>query len=326
MGTWQKDSVMPFSQVKELLSSLKSMGCEKIILIGGEPTLHPEIVQILSECREQNIKVSIVSNGLCFASKTFCENVLTAYGEMPNITLSMASFPAENRNLLTAEGRVFEKFEQGFNNLLHYDNNPDLIIVISSTSIQYISDIFLWLATNEIKSVSFSVGVPSIIHGEANGTHTINPQKIGYTISKLFKAGQILGIKTSFRNAPLCTLERKDAEELIAFGAVQNSCGIPNKRNILFNVNGELITCNHLESDVLCQWKNLQDALDENRIEDFWNSKEMQISRNRFPEFPSLHCENCDMWNNCRGGGCPITWTYYNAQDYIKGWSNIEKG
>lgn len=312
---------MPLSYVKELLSNLKSIGCEKVVLIGGEPTLHPEIIEILSECREQHLNVSIVSNGLYFANKTFCENVLTASGNGLDITLSMATFPVESHNAKTNESRIFKKFEQGFHNLRHYGKNPNITVVISSTSISHLSDVFFWLAENEIDYVSFSVGVPSITQDKVDGTHTVNPQEIGKIVLKLFRAGQILGIKTSFRNIPLCVLPRIYAEELVTYGAIHNSCGIPNENNILFNVNRELITCNHLESNVSCQWDFLKETINRNDFESFWSSSKMHTNRNVFPEFPSNLCKNCNMWNDCSGGGCPITWTHYNPQDYINGWN-----
>ncbi len=312
---------MPFSHVKELLSYLKVIGCEQVVLIGGEPTLHPEIIKILSECREQRLKVSFVSNGLYFANNTFCKNVLTTGGNSLDVTLSMATFPAGNQTTETNENRIFKKFEQGFHNLRQHGKKPNITVVISSTSISHLSDVFFWLAENEIDNVSFSVGVPSITLDKVDGTHTVNPQEIGKIVLKLFRAGQVLGIKTSFRNVPLCVLPRIDAEELITYGAIHNSCGIPNEKNILFNVNRELITCNHLESNSSCQWEVLKEAINRNDFESFWNSRKMLASRNVFPKFPSNLCKNCDMWNDCNGGGCPITWTYYNSQDYVNGWN-----
>jgi len=322
--TWGKTETMTFIQVKEILSILKSLECEKIILLGGEPTLHPDIIEIVSECRKRNIRVSIVSNGLSFAHTDFCESIISAGKEFLTVSLSMETLPTESTSV--PESKAFRKFEQGFNNLRQYDIEPNLTIIISSEFVNHISDVIHWIAVNEVKSVDFVVGVPSISQGEVNGNYTITPQDVGHITTKLFKTGQILGIKTSFKNIPLCALERETAEEFRQYDVVRNGCGVQNKRNILFNVHGDLITCNHLEGNILSELGQLEDSLNKNAFEYFWNSEDMQIKRNMFPEFPPSECKNCDMLDSCRGGGCPITWSYYNPHNYINGWNNIEKG
>jgi radical SAM protein with 4Fe4S-binding SPASM domain len=51
--------------IEEILSTLRiAYGQYKVYLLGGEPTTHPQLEQILAICRQQNYKVVLTSNGL----------------------------------------------------------------------------------------------------------------------------------------------------------------------------------------------------------------------------------------------------------------------
>lgn len=56
---------MSVSLVEEILASLRILyGQHKVYLLGGEPTSHPNLSEILHVCRQQKYKVVLTSNGL----------------------------------------------------------------------------------------------------------------------------------------------------------------------------------------------------------------------------------------------------------------------
>jgi MoaA/NifB/PqqE/SkfB family radical SAM enzyme len=51
------------SIAKELLTSAKEMGCEEIDFTGGEPTLHPDFLDLFKIAKKLELKVKINTNG-----------------------------------------------------------------------------------------------------------------------------------------------------------------------------------------------------------------------------------------------------------------------
>eukprot|EP01025_Chloroclados_australasicus_P028682 TRINITY_DN2840_c0_g2_i1.p2 TRINITY_DN2840_c0_g2~~TRINITY_DN2840_c0_g2_i1.p2 ORF type:complete len:358 (-),score=17.80 TRINITY_DN2840_c0_g2_i1:383-1327(-) len=70
--------VQPYLALKdsiELLNMLKAAGTEKVNFVGGEPTIHPHIKQLLQHSKEIGFVVSIVTNG------SYLDKVLDTHGQ-----------------------------------------------------------------------------------------------------------------------------------------------------------------------------------------------------------------------------------------------------
>lgn len=59
-GTWGINT--PSTQLKEVINRLKEK-CSVIRLSGGEPTLHPDLDQIIDWCRGEGRKIELLTNG-----------------------------------------------------------------------------------------------------------------------------------------------------------------------------------------------------------------------------------------------------------------------
>ena len=57
------DGRLDFASARRLLLALRMAGCEKITFVGGEPTLHPHIGELLTEARCLGFVTCIVTNG-----------------------------------------------------------------------------------------------------------------------------------------------------------------------------------------------------------------------------------------------------------------------
>src|SRR5574341_2493221 len=54
---------IPLAQFRKMLGTLKTAGVKTIDIIGGEPTLHRDIVAMVRETEESGISVNLSSNG-----------------------------------------------------------------------------------------------------------------------------------------------------------------------------------------------------------------------------------------------------------------------
>jgi radical S-adenosyl methionine domain-containing protein 2 len=54
---------LALSDCRELLRRLRAAGCEKLTFVGGEPTLHPHIAELIAYAHELGLVVGLVTNG-----------------------------------------------------------------------------------------------------------------------------------------------------------------------------------------------------------------------------------------------------------------------
>jgi molybdenum cofactor biosynthesis enzyme MoaA len=54
---------LSFKEIKKLIEEGMALGINNVLLIGGEPLLHPEIIKILDYIKNKKLSLSITSNG-----------------------------------------------------------------------------------------------------------------------------------------------------------------------------------------------------------------------------------------------------------------------
>lgn len=59
----QAKTFMPAAVARDILAKLRAEGVTRITFAGGEPTLHPDLVDILRACAEFDLTTSLVTNG-----------------------------------------------------------------------------------------------------------------------------------------------------------------------------------------------------------------------------------------------------------------------
>ena len=70
----------PAAGVPEIVAAGRAAGCDRAILVGGEPTIHPELDAILTACREGGLDGGqiVMTNGLRLARPGFCAGLADA--------------------------------------------------------------------------------------------------------------------------------------------------------------------------------------------------------------------------------------------------------
>ena len=64
---------MHLSDVKKVLDQVDNMNVFEVCISGGEPFLHPNILEIFDYCSKKKFNVSIVTNGTLLDEKTIKE-------------------------------------------------------------------------------------------------------------------------------------------------------------------------------------------------------------------------------------------------------------
>jgi MoaA/NifB/PqqE/SkfB family radical SAM enzyme len=78
-------------KVEEVCASLPKR--VEMRLVGGEPTIHPQIVDIIKIIKKHGHIPSVISNGIKFADKQFCLNIKKLGYVLISLSIHMAVNP-----------------------------------------------------------------------------------------------------------------------------------------------------------------------------------------------------------------------------------------
>ncbi len=119
---------------KDILKKIKEARddkCIKLILSGGEPTIHPNIIDFVRYGKKLGFsKIQVISNGRMFASKEFTERIIKA--GLDEVTFSIHGFNSKMHDSLTRVPGSFRQILLGVKNVF---NNSKKMIVNTDTCI-----------------------------------------------------------------------------------------------------------------------------------------------------------------------------------------------
>jgi len=197
--------------LKERISRIKLID-DKIILTGGEPTIHPDFLKLLSFIRKKfpPTTIELDTNGRRFCYSSFAKKVLS-FNNI-NIYTSLHGFNAKTHDAITRTPGSFLQTVEGIKNILKYKhlglNELELRIIITKLTYQYIEKILKF-----IKEKFPQVNRIVVIFMEMEGQAGDNLKIVGLTHSQFQKfipkiAKWIPKFKEfRFYHFPLCTID-----------------------------------------------------------------------------------------------------------------------
>jgi len=111
-------------EIKQIILAGRDEGCSKLILSGGDPTIHPNVIEFVRFGRETGYsKIQIITNGRMFASKKFTDQIIDA--GLDEVTFSIHGYNSKIHDSLTQVPGSFKQVLLGVQNVT---TNPKIII------------------------------------------------------------------------------------------------------------------------------------------------------------------------------------------------------
>lgn len=116
-GNRMKDGHRPLSWIENEMKNGIIHGFNRLIISGGDPTIHPELVEIIKKAKSIGYKhVQIITNGRMFASIEFLQKCINA--GLDEITFSIHGHTAELHDYLTQVNGSFAQTVTAIRNAL----------------------------------------------------------------------------------------------------------------------------------------------------------------------------------------------------------------
>ncbi len=281
-----------------ILIKLSEVGCNQLLLTGGEPTLHHLLPHfIIKAIRAGFNKVYIVSNGFHIHEGFF--DALKNHQSDVIVNVSIHGSNKEIHDKLTQTSGSFDSVlssigayhEQGFQvnaqTTVCRSNQNDILKILSV------------LEENNIKNVLFNYCMKPIgAKADCNEFISVNEfceclfESINY-----YKGGVQIDVAPYM---PQCIISSK-FHELINKRRISTNygCGF-NENEITFDPSGNILLCIHLPDVTMGNINNISD------MSSF--VQEMRTKVNSYRRYPMVRCKDCNNISDCYGGGCPVLW------------------
>lgn len=313
---YQQTENMDFELAKKLIDISIGNNISHFIIIGGEPTIHPQLFEILNYIEENKSEATIVTNGVRLSDIKFCEQ-LAHYTCSISISLKGSSNSYYKEHCGSA---VFDKVLQGLKNCKAKEIPYSLSYVLSADNIteveQFAKDIKAH-NINDTISFSFCNGVIQSTVNFSEIYNTLHPLEVDKIFSEKYNNlhGILNGNLSLHQTLPLCMCNSKVFSTMKERGQVTTSCHVHNRKGLIFDTNGSILLCNHFIGYGIGTFGT--DFYDATSLAQFWDSPQMKKLHSMLTTMPSEHCVECDLQNNC-GGGCCIQWFSHNFNNFLE--------
>lgn len=296
---------MQVDEVEKYVKVLKQTGVKKIILIGGEPSVHPDILQIIKIINDSGLKVSMATNARKFADYNFALKAVKNGLENINISIKGSS---EKEYLESTNSYGLEEMLKGYKNLKSLGTNVSLSYVLCDTDYEKFDRFWNLVKKYNLNNIMFQLYKPSASDTENPVTIETLAEICKYVYDKIYKDDVNFIFEMSI---PLCTLDENMLKHMIKTKRITTCCHISKGSGMIFDTDFNILPCNHFMGHPLNEKPVSLDSLI-----DFWNSKDVKEFRNIIKKYPSEICSRCSKWYFC-GGGCMIRWLSNDPDEVI---------
>jgi len=196
-----------FGTIEKNLKKFAKKSFNHITFTGGEPTLHPDIVDLVESAKQLRYKTYISSNGGLFSSEKFCRKILPHLDE---ICFSVHGHNAKLHNFLTKNSKSFSRIKKAFENIEKYGSDIFCFVnvVITKYNFDHVEKIISFVSQyKKVRQVLISNVAP-----ESNGLRNFEElsvplDEIKKQVPLIVKTAKDKSLNIRFFGLPLCVLD-----------------------------------------------------------------------------------------------------------------------
>ena len=297
---------MPKKLMTELVNLLSDLPVKDVILIGGEPTIHPLFLEVVEIIRNKGLVPRVVSNSIHFDDPDF---VKAAENAGLNMVVSSVKGFSEDEYEKATGIRAFNKVRKAIENLNDSGMNHRISITITPDVISSWMEVVAFIKSCKTRDFCLSFEKPCIVEDKVVFEDGLLPHEISRLIERLIYP-TLVEAEIPFKidlMFPQCQLSEDFADKLESEGRVYSGCHLLSGRSVIFDPDGRILPCNHLITCPIGQYGVDFVTADEYLAwyENYTKSEDFKISNSA----PSERCANCEKWEKC-GAGCRLFWLF----------------
>ncbi len=309
--------VFPEQYEDKTIDLLKSLGVKRTILIGGEPTIYPNIHGIINKITNSGIVAGLVSNGRKLKDHYFAKGLKD--NGLKAISISFGSYCKEIQDKITRIPGSFDEATKGLENALSVGLKVSSNTVINKNNLGDLEKIINTFGSKVDTMTWNFCGV--CLSEDSNNESVLSPRETAKAIQSIYNYTRSKGIKIKLVTPmPFCVFDKDyvevfKKEEIISGGP----CQLAHGKNFVIEYNGNVIPCTHFNNLPMMNIFDKEKVISaEDFIKNYLDPKGIPSKfRGMVSKFPSKKCEDGNCKESCVGG-CPLIWKLFKPEEVIK--------
>lgn len=307
---------MEIPYAKDVMITLKKQA-KTCLLIGGEPTLFPDLAELISFGAGIGLKMVIVSNGRKFSNKEFAKNIF-AMG-LDRAVISLEGADSKTHNLITG-CESFGDTVSGIKNCANLGKVNTLTTICKNNRHQ-IFDTIKFARKLGAEKIVLNCALPAIGKENISAEFCLNPFELSEAVEEVFHKARTENIPFQLNATfPLCLLPEAVLEEAFKMEWISVGCHMYRGKGVVFDPSGNILPCTHFSEAPIIKNTLTNDGRFSLKEEFFaiWENPQNTVGnfRSKLWRYPAHKCEGCKYWGGCIGG-CPLLWSYFNPLTFV---------
>ena len=295
---------LPEMTTEQVIAIIDRIGdeahCPTLSFTGGEPTLRPDLAELIAYAAAKEMRVNLITNGVLCGDRAFVQRLADAGLDSAQVSIEGGS--AAVHDGITQHPSSWERAAQGVRHLREAGVHTHTNTTLCGGNRQHLDELVDFLAEG-LGSEYFSMNMvirtgTALDHDEDD----IRYDEVGAIITAVQERSNAQGIHfVWYSPVPYCLFNPVQA------GLGGKSCACVDGL-ISVNPAGELLPCSSFERGI---GNLLQQPFDK-----VWHSRAARYWRNK--EFLPPVCESCDIRQICCGA-CPLYWDQRQGFEELEG-------
>lgn len=293
---------MKLEDAKAYLTLVKSLGIEDIGFLGGEPTMHSELLDMIRFASSIGLRACLYTNARKLSDPSYVSALKEAGVYVVQADIHSAD-PDEHDHATRTKGSHAEAV-RGIENCHAQGLRFRILGVLCTGDVDNYKRLIDRFASMKSHFVFFRQ-IPLIT--QIKEQKILSSEKTADIIEKLYAHAKERGVGVSFYlSSPLCSLRRPVAEMLLRENVLENYCHVLDGRCLSIDVDGKVLPCVHWPGFHVLNLKKSSAVMQKDEFLRAWNSEKISGTRKTLKRYPCRECAGCSFYGaHCRGG-CPL--------------------
>jgi MoaA/NifB/PqqE/SkfB family radical SAM enzyme len=172
----------------------------RVEFFGGEPTLYPHFISLLSLARQLGHSCSIATNGRAFASVQYTRRIASLGASQIYVRTSLYGPTARIHDYFTRSSRSFDQTIHAIENLAKHSFPTQVNIVLMRMNFQFMEDMVNLVAESGTSRIKFSM----LTDSKRNLDHVVSISELRPSLRAAIELAIRKGLSVTIEKAPMC--------------------------------------------------------------------------------------------------------------------------
>jgi radical SAM protein with 4Fe4S-binding SPASM domain len=302
---------MRYSEAYASIDFMESIGIRTFTLLGGEPTIHRDLLDVIRYAAQKNMGPWLVTNGVKLADAGFAQELLDA--GLKGGCISLHGDSAEQHDTVTRIPGSFDKAMSVTAMAVEKEWPLYPMLTVMEPTLGQVRPLIDALVSMGCRTIYINYGVPNIKSELDTGVHS-GPEALARLTEQLYHLQAELGTRFIFNReknkVPLCHFDYDTLKDMFADSVIGVGCEAAEGNTVVIEPGGKVLGCSHwVDHPLINIYKNREtlELISPAEFWEMWSTGEPAKYRHDLRFFPYEACTDCG-WRKAEMcfGGCKV--------------------